>query len=91
MIAYGQLVFKGDRVYRVCQMVVQPKYQGQGLGRSILVFLIDRAKQEGAISLTLNARLTAVGFYQKLGFQAYGKPFPSSTTGIPHITMNKSL
>ena len=72
-------------------MVVKPEYQGRGLGRKILLFLIKRAKKDSVTSLTLNARLTAVGFYQKLGFQTYGAPFPSSTTGVLHITMFMNL
>ena len=44
-----------------------------------------------AIAITLNARLTAVGFYQKLGFQTSGKPFPSDITGVSHIAMNRRL
>ena len=91
VIAYGQLVPKSDRVYQICQMVVRPEYQGQNFGKKILLFLIEQAKKEGAIALTLNARLTAIGFYQKLGFQTYGTPFPSDTTGIMHIAMNKSI
>ena len=50
-----------------------------------------RAKKEGAVSLTLNARLTAVGFYQQLGFKTFGKEFPSSTTGVIHIAMSREL
>jgi predicted GNAT family N-acyltransferase len=88
VVAYGQLVSQDNSVYQICQMVVKPGYQGQNLGSRILLFLIEQAKKEGAIALTLNARTTAVGFYQKFGFQTHGKQFPSATTGIPHITMN---
>ena len=91
VVAYGQLVPHKDKIYHICQMVVMPEYQRQNLGKKILLFLIDIAKQEQAIALTLNARLTAVGFYHKLGFQTHGTSFPSSTTGIPHITMNLKL
>ena len=91
LVAYGQLVPQCDRIYQICQMVVEPSYQRQNLGRKILSFLIEIAKQEGAIALTLNARLTAVGFYQKLGFKTFGTPFPSITTGIPHIAMNRKM
>ena len=91
VIAYGQLVPHDDKIYQICQMVVAPEYQKLGLGKKILLFLIDIAKQEGAIALTLNARLTAVGFYQKLGLQTHGTPFPSSTTEISHIGMNRIL
>lgn len=91
LVAYGQLVRHSDRIYQICQMVVEPDYQKQNLGRKILSTFIEIARQEGAIALTLNARLTAIGFYQKLGFKTYGKSFPSATTGVPHITMNRKL
>jgi predicted GNAT family N-acyltransferase len=96
VVAYGQLVPQDNSVYQISQMVVKPGYQGQNFGSRILLFLIEQAKKEGAIAkrrrsliaLTLNARTTAVGFYQKFCFQTHGTQFPSSTTGIPHITMN---
>ncbi len=103
VVAYGQLVPQDNSVYqntyKICQMVVKPGYQGQNFGSKILLFLIEQAKQESAIAkrrrsliaLTLNARTTAVGFYQKFGFKTHGRQFPSTTTGIPHITMNKNL
>lgn len=91
VVAYGQLVPHANKIYQICQMVVAPAYQQQNLGTTILLFLIHKAKDEGAVSLTLNARLTAVSFYQRLGFQTQGGEFPSSTTGIMHIAMNKKI
>lgn len=91
VVAYGQLVPQDNSVYQISQMVVKPGYQGQNLGSKILLCLIDRAKSAKAIALTLHARTTAVGFYQRFGFQTHGTEFLSATTGIPHITMNKSL
>jgi predicted GNAT family N-acyltransferase len=91
VVAYGQLVPQDNSVYQISQMVVKPNYQGQNFGSKILLYLIDRAREEKAIALTLNARITAVGFYQKFGFQTNGRQFYSATTGIPHITMNKKL
>ena len=91
VIAYGQLVPHPNQIYQICQMVVEPSYQNQSLGRKILSTLIQIAKDRGAIAITLNARLTAVGFYQRSGFQACGTEFPSTTTGVPHIEMYKKL
>jgi predicted GNAT family N-acyltransferase len=91
VVAYGQLVPQDNRIYQIRQMVVKPAYQGQNFGSRILCFLIEQAKQKGAIALALNARTTAIGFYQKFGFQTHGMQFPSSTTGIPHIAMNRKL
>jgi predicted GNAT family N-acyltransferase len=91
VVAYGQLVPQDNSIYQISQMVVKPSYQGQNFGSKILLFLIEQAREEKAIALALNARLTAVGFYQKFGFKTQGQQFPSATTGIPHITMNKKL
>ena len=91
LVAYAQLLPHCDRIYQICQMVVEPKYQNQSLGSKILSRLIQIAKDRGAIALILNARLTAVGFYQKFGFQTCGTEFPSTTTGVPHIKMYKKL
>lgn len=89
--AYGKLTPQNNLVYRLGQMVVEPNYQGKNLGRQVVLTLIDLAKQQGAIALELNSRLSAVGFYQKLGFQTFGNEFPSSTTGVTHIGMKQEL
>ena len=91
VVAYGQLIALSDRQYKIGQMVVDPRYQKQNLGKQIILFLIDLAKQQGASEITLNSRLTAVGFYQKVGFQPCGVQFPSPTTGVIHLPMNKKL
>jgi predicted GNAT family N-acyltransferase len=91
VVAYGQLIPQDKSVYQISQMVVKPGYQGQNFGSKILLFLIKQAREEKAIALTINARTTAVGFYQKFGFKTHGKQFCSATTRISHITMNKKL
>lgn len=97
--AYGKLTPQNNLVYRLGQIVVEPIYQRQNLGRQVVLTLIDLAKQQGAIAqpglrpiiLTLNSRLSAVGFYQKLGFQTFGDTFPSASTGVIHIAMRQKL
>lgn len=71
--------------FQIYQMVVEPKYQGQGLGRQILQALIEAATAQGASLVTLNARVTKMLFYQKSGFEPVGEVFASSSTGIAHI------
>lgn len=91
VVAYGELVSQDPLLYRICQMVVHPDYQRQNFGRTILLALIELAKSNNAASLILDSRLTAIAFYQKLGFQCFGSEFPSSLTGVMHIAMNRSL
>lgn len=91
VVAYGQLVPQQNQIYQICQMVVEPSYQRKNLGSKILSALIAIAIQEQAIAVTLNARVAAVGFYQKLGFQTNGEQFPSKTTGVIHVSMRCQL
>ena len=87
VLAYGQLSKKNDDEYQIFQMVVEPSYQGEGLGSRVLQALIGYANREKEHLLTLSARCMQVGFYEKSGFIAVGAVFPSIATGVPHIKM----
>lgn len=62
VLAYGQLAHPTGRQFTVHQMVVEPAWQRQGLGRLVLQALLDRAKQLGGRSVSLNARVAQLGF-----------------------------
>jgi predicted GNAT family N-acyltransferase len=87
VLAYGRLTPNPSGIYQISQMAVEPRYQRQGLGQAILQALIERADAEQAKMLTLNARLSAVPFYQRFGFVTVGQPFASAKTGLLHIEM----
>jgi predicted GNAT family N-acyltransferase len=91
VLAYGRLSQVDSDTYQIFQIVVTPTAQGQGLGRQILQALIDQAECLGARHICLEARTTQLGFYRKLGFTEFGEIFPSSTTGVPHIQMRRSI
>lgn len=91
VLAYAQLFPQKNLNYQIKQMVVEPSYQKQNLGKQILQAAIDFAKDQGATSLSLNSRLWAIGFYQKLGFKTGGVEFPSPTTKVIHIPMKLQL
>ena len=91
IVAYGQLVSQTNSIYLIKQMVVEPNYQKQNLGTQIVLQAIALAQEQGATKIVLNSRLSAVGFYQKLGFYTCGVKFPSPTTGIFHISMKKNI
>lgn len=69
------------------QMAVKAGYEGQGVGRRILISLEDVLATRGVMKLSLHARISAVGFYEKLGYARSGDPFLE--VGIPHILMEK--
>lgn len=71
------------------QVAVEPEFQGQGVGKRLVLFSEQQARQSGYSRMILHARETAVPFYLKLGYELVGEPFIEVT--IPHRLMQKSL
>ncbi len=78
-----------DRVAKLRQMVVQAQRRGEGLGTALAQAAEVEARQLGALTLALNARIPAVPFYRRLGYAEQGDPFLE--VSIPHIRMIKAL
>jgi len=75
---------------QIRQMAVLQNLQGNGYGRTIMTQVESLLRHEGIIRhIFLNARWTAIGFYQKLGYTGTGNQF--TEVGIPHLRMEKSL
>ena len=49
-------------------MAIHPDHQGQGLGKKLLLYLEEKARQQGATFMTLQARENAVPFYKSCGY-----------------------
>lgn len=64
--------------------VCQPQRQ-QGLGRQVLLALMQAARQQGCQQVSLHAQTSAQAFYAAQGFEPVGEVFDE--VGIPHITM----
>ncbi|HXO77651.1 MAG TPA: GNAT family N-acetyltransferase [Puia sp.] len=74
---------------RLRQMAVPNNMQGKGVGRALMIFAENIARDLGYRKLCMHARQTAVGFYQKLGYSISGEPFEEVT--IQHYIMEKAL
>lgn len=74
---------------RLRQMAVSAGLQGKGIGRVIMAFAENVARDAGYKKLTMHARDTALGFYEKLGYSIVGNRFEEVT--IPHYVMEKDL
>jgi predicted GNAT family N-acyltransferase len=70
-------------------MAVHNSLQGKGIGATMMNFAENVARDRGFKTLTMHARKTAVGFYQKLGYHIHGEEFEEVT--IPHYEMRKKL
>jgi predicted GNAT family N-acyltransferase len=74
---------------RIRQMAVAPAHQGSGLGRRLLAEVERRLRERGFRQLTMSARSTAVGFYEKMGYRTEGDEYVSVT--VPHVRMIRTL
>lgn len=66
------IAFQGGKRATVESVRVDSKFRGQGIGREMMLWAIERARQENCIflQLTTNAeRKEAHRFYEKLGFK----------------------
>jgi GNAT superfamily N-acetyltransferase len=89
-ISVGRLILKPDRQAQVRSMATAEPYRGQGLGRRVLEYLEQQARQAGVATIFLNAREEATGFYAKLGYQPVGEG-PTLFGVIRHVVMRKDL
>ncbi len=80
---------KGNGIAKLRQMAVRKKYQGTGIGRELLLYAETIARAKGFNKITMHARNTALGFYEKLGYRIIGEEFIEVT--IPHFEMEKEL
>jgi ribosomal protein S18 acetylase RimI-like enzyme len=80
---------EGPGTGRLFQMAVEPDRQGSGLGTRLVRALEAEVARRGFHEVTLHARDSAVGFYARLGYQAFGEPYVE--VGIPHQSMRKTL
>jgi predicted GNAT family N-acyltransferase len=74
---------------RLRQMAVPNSMQGKGIGRALMIFAENIARDLGYKKLCMHARKTARGFYEKLGYSTSGEEFTEVT--IPHYIMEKAL
>jgi len=71
------------------RMAVLIKYRNNGIGSALLSALIKIAKTCKLRRVYLYSQLSAVTFYQKHEFSAYGKEFMDA--GIIHVSMQRTL
>lgn len=75
VIAQGGWMLFGDEAH-ILTIAVRPEFRGQGIGRWLLLYLIDEARREGCGSIVLEVRPSneaALRLYEKLGFVLIGR------------------
>ncbi len=84
------MLIKGEPgTVRLRQMAVLNNLQGKGIGRALMQFAENIARDRGFRHIMMHARKTAIGFYEKLGYEVVGTDFVEVT--LPHVIMRKQL
>ena len=68
----------GKKSGLVEDVAVSPRFQGQGIGRQMMNFAIERCREKACykVSLSSNVKRTdAHAFYEKIGFKKHGYSF----------------
>ena len=84
-LAARRRIFVYERAGRICGVIgleagavgnlfVAPDEQGRGIGQQLLQHVEGVARELGLDRLTLDSSLTAVGFYERLGYRRIGEP-----------------
>lgn len=89
MLGCCMLIMEAPNSVRLRQMAVLNNLQGKGIGRALMQFAENIARDRGFQKITMHARKTAIGFYEKLGYRISGQEFEEVT--IPHYIMEKLL
>ena len=89
MLGCCMLVEETPDTVRLRQMAVLNDLQGKGIGRALMNFAENLARDRGYKNLTMHARKNVVGFYEKMGYKVEGDEFQEVT--IPHFVMVKKL
>ncbi len=74
---------------RLMQVAVDSKYQGEGVGREMIKYAEQRAREAGYNKIIMHAMLSVVHFYEKNGYRQEGEIFEEQ--GITFAKMVKDL
>ncbi|MET8585430.1 GNAT family N-acetyltransferase [Streptomyces collinus] len=71
------------------RLAVAGAARGLGIGVALVRAIEEAARAHGLTAVDLHAQTHALGFYERLGYEAYGPEFLDA--GIPHRSMRRVL
>ncbi|MER6345547.1 GNAT family N-acetyltransferase [Streptomyces sp. NPDC001595] len=71
------------------RLAVTREARGLGVGVALVRAIEDAARARGLTAVDLHAQTHALGFYERLGYTAYGPEYLEA--GIPHQAMRRAL
>ncbi|MFP3990747.1 GNAT family N-acetyltransferase [Streptomyces sp. E11-3] len=79
----------GPETGKLGRLAVLESARGLGVGIALVRAIETEAARRGCAEVVLYAQTSALGFYERLGYEAYGPEFTDA--GIPHRAMHRAL
>lgn len=70
---------------KIGRVAVRLAYRGRGIAQAMIAAAMDHVRAQGRDRFYLTAQSDKLGFYQRLGFAAFGPEFQDG--GMPHRAM----
>ena len=80
-----------ENAWQLRGMATAEAHRGKGFGALVVEASLEEVAGHGAPLLWLEARETAIGFYERLGFAAEGPIYLNEETKLPHRVMYREL
>jgi predicted GNAT family N-acyltransferase len=74
---------------RIGRVAVLKDYRRRGVGSLLMQELEQIARSRGLVRLWFHSQISAVPFYESLGYSTYGEEYLEA--GIPHLSMEKRI
>jgi predicted GNAT family N-acyltransferase len=83
-VGCGRIILAPDHAH-IGRIAVKKSYRNKGIGKQMMLALIEICIERGAKKIILHSQLQALPFYESLGFVAHGDIFLDA--GIEHKEM----
>jgi len=80
--------FSEKNQYQIRGMAVLENQRKKDFGKALIIYSEEECKNQEVDLIWFNARIEAIGFYEKMGYQKKGTPFAIPDVG-EHIVMFK--
>lgn len=78
-----------EETAKIQRVAILKSHRGHGFGALLLQTVLKELPQDGFSRAILGSQISALGFYEKLGFEAFGPIYDDA--GIPHRDMEIAL
>ena len=83
-------LFSEENQYQIRGMAVLSEFQKKGFGEALLEYCENEIRLKSGNLIWFNARKTAIGFYEKSGYEILGDQFEIPDVG-PHYILYKAI